>query len=217
MEKVEDTKVIEDVINKEEKPKHDTSHINKEYNTSTIISKTVLDFKKQKEIPITFGPINRNNYNQLKQLNNMTLPVRYLDGFYLRIIHNLRFGRFAYFNDIIVGSISWKYDDCDGVKSVYLMTISVLDEYRRYGIGSKLLKEVIRIHKNVKELACINLHVQISNKVALKFYERHNFESVKLLENYYTGVEVNPKDAYYLRFNLHEENNNIKEEIKTTA
>lgn len=208
MEKVnesdgKDTQVATD--NVIEKPKPDLSHINVEYNTSTIISSTVLDKKKHTDIPITFGPINRNNFNQLKQLNNMTLPVRYLDGFYLRIVHNLRFGRFAYFNDIIVGSISWKYDDCEGVKSVYLMTISVLDEYRRYGIGSKLLKEVIRIHKNVKELSCINLHVQISNKVALKFYERHNFESVKLLENYYTGVEVNPKDAYYLRYNLHEE------------
>jgi ribosomal protein S18 acetylase RimI-like enzyme len=217
MEKVDETKNTEPKTVQEDKPKLDTSHINKEYNTSTIISSTVLDKKKDRDIPITFGPINRNNYNQLKQLNNMTLPVRYLDGFYLRIVHNLRFGRFAYFNDIIVGSISWKYDDCEGVKSVYLMTISVLDEYRRYGIGSKLLKEVIRIHKNVKELACINLHVQISNKVALKFYERHNFESVKLLENYYTGVEVNPKDAYYLRYNLHEENKTNKDEITSTA
>lgn len=161
------------------------------------------DLKKSTTLKVTFGPINRNNFEQLRQLNNMTLPVRYGNGFYWRICHNLRFGRFAYFNDIIVGAISWKYDVCEGVKSIYLMTISVLDEYRRYGIGSMLLQEMIRIHQNVKEISYINLHVQTSNRVALKFYERHNFEQVKMIENYYTGIELDIKDAYYLKFDLH--------------
>lgn len=206
-----------DNTNKTEKkePTYDTSHINKDFNTSTAVSKHVLDKKKSRDMKVTFGPVNKNNFNQLKQLNNMTLPVRYLEGFYLRIIHGLRYARFAYFNDIIVGAISWKYDVCNGVRSIYLMTISVLDEYRRYGIGSKLLNEMISIHQGVKEISYINLHVQISNKVALKFYEKHNFENVKLLTNYYTGVEINPKDAYYLRYKLHqnnEETNEIKKE-----
>ena len=83
------------------------------------------------------------------------------------------------------------------------MTISVLDEYRRYGIGSKLLEEMIKIHEKTKELTYITLHVQTSNEVALRFYEKHKFERVKLLENYYTGNEINPKDAYYLRYRIH--------------
>jgi ribosomal protein S18 acetylase RimI-like enzyme len=83
------------------------------------------------------------------------------------------------------------------------MTISVLDEYRRYGIGSLLLNEMIRIHRDVKEISYVNLHVQISNEVALRFYDKNKFERVKLIENYYTGVEVFPKDAYYLKYNLH--------------
>lgn len=199
--------IINNESNEKESSAYDVSHLNKEFNTSTVISKHPLDSKKKKELPLTFGQVNRNNYQQLKQLNNMTLPVRYLDGFYLRIAHNMRFARFAYFNDIIVGSISWKYDSYNNEKSIYLMTISVLDEYRRYGIGSKLLKEVIKIHQNVKELTYINLHVQVCNEVALGFYQKHNFEKVKLIENYYTGVEINPKDAYYLRYKIHQEEN----------
>ena len=62
---------------------------------------------------------------------------------------------------------------------------------------------MIRIHENVKEITYINLHVQSSNEVALKFYEKHEFEKVKMIENYYTGVELNPKDAYYLKYDLH--------------
>lgn len=213
MEKTEDitntTKTEEISTNNEVKTeeKINNDHINKEYNTSKIQLSSNADVKKKVTLKVTFGAINRNNYNQLKQLNNMTLPVRYLNGFYYRIIHNMRLGRFAYYNDIIVGAITWKYDkylddEKNEQRNVYLMTISVLDEYRRYGIGSKLLEEIIRIHKNLKEVTYITLHVQISNLVALKFYEKHGFEKFKFLENYYTGAEVNPKDAYYLRYKI---------------
>ena len=109
MEKIEDIKTNENensVTNQEKRREYDISHIDKEHNTSKIISKHELDRKKSKYLPINFGPINKNNYNQLKQLNNMTLPVRYMDGFYFRIIHGLRYGRFAYYNDLIVGAIS---------------------------------------------------------------------------------------------------------------
>ena len=63
---------------------------------------------EKKEIKVVFGDITKNNYNQLKQLNNLYLPVRYSDGFYYRIIRHMRYGRFAYYNDIIVGAITWK-------------------------------------------------------------------------------------------------------------
>ncbi len=213
MEKTEDitnsSKTEEASTNNDGKPeeKINNDQINKEYNTSKIQLSSNVDGKKKVTLNVTFGAINRNNYNQLKQLNNMTLPVRYLNGFYYRIIHNMRLGRFAYYNDIIVGAITWKYDkylddEKNEQRNVYLMTISVLDEYRRYGIGSKLLEEIIRIHKNLKEVTYITLHVQISNLVALKFYEKHGFEKFKFLENYYTGAEVNPKDAYYLRYKI---------------
>lgn len=213
MEKTEDntnsTKIEEVTTNNEVKSeeKINDNHINKDFNTSKIQLSSNADVKKKVTLKVTFGAINRNNYNQLKQLNNMTLPVRYLNGFYYRIIHNMRLGRFAYYNDIIVGAITWKYDkylddEKNEQRNVYLMTISVLDEYRRYGIGSKLLEEIIRIHKNLKEVTYITLHVQISNLVALKFYEKHGFEKFKFLENYYTGAEVNPKDAYYLRYKI---------------
>ena len=49
-----------------------------------------------KELKVVFGDINKNNYQQLKQLNNLSLPVRYQPGFYLRIVGKLRYGRFAY-------------------------------------------------------------------------------------------------------------------------
>ena len=158
----------------------------------------------KKEIKVVFGDINKNNFNQLKQLNNLSLPVRYGEGFYYRIINHLRYGRFAYYNDIIVGAISWKYDHCEktGEKNVYIMTITVLEPYKRCRIGSQLLEELIRLHKDMKEISYINLHVHEINEIARKFYLKAGFEEVKKIDNYYTDVE--PKGAYYLRYKLHD-------------
>ena len=159
---------------------------------------------EKKEIKVVFGDINKNNYNQLKQLNNLYLPVRYGDGFYYRIIKHLRYGRFAYYNDIIVGAITWKYDHCEETKekNVYIMTINVLEAYQRNKIGSQLLQELIKLHKDMKEINYINLHVQVSNEIARQFYLNAGFEEVKKIDDYYTDVE--PKGAYYLRYKLHD-------------
>jgi hypothetical protein len=91
--------------------------------------------EKPKEIKVIFGDINRNNFHQLEQINNLSLPVRYSKGFYLRITNKLRHGRFAYYNDFIVGAITWKYDICAGERSIYIMTINVLEDYKRNHIG----------------------------------------------------------------------------------
>ena len=162
----------------------------------------------KKEIKVVFGDITKNNYNQLKQINNLSLPVRYGDGFYYRIVHHIRYGRFAYYNDIIVGAITWKYDHCKETdeKSVYIMTINVLEPYKRHKIGTQLLQELIRLHKDMKELHYINLHVHVINEIAKHFYLKNGFEEVKKIDNYYTDVE--PKGAYYLRYNLHKDEEN---------
>lgn len=146
---------------------------------------------------LNFEPINRNNVFQLKQLNNMSLPVRYSESFYLLLSLGRRFGVYAYFQGVLVGAITWKYNINGDERSIYIMTINVLDNYKRYGIGSALLKHMIEIHKDVKELSFINLHVQESNQSALNFYKKNNFETVKFIESYYTALY--PRGAYYLR------------------
>ena len=158
----------------------------------------------KREIKVVFGEITKNNFNQLKQLNNLLLPVHYEDGFYQRIVEGTRYGRFAYLNDVIVGAITWKYDYCEKTneKKIYLMTINVLEPYQRYKIGTQLLQELINLHKDMKEIIYINLHVQESNEIARKFYLNAGFEEVKKIDNYYTDVE--PKGAYYLRYKLHD-------------
>lgn len=94
--------------------------------------------RNNKEIKVTFGDVNKNNFEQLRQLNNLNLPVRYQNGFYARLVAKVRYGKFAYYNDIIVGAITWKYDNCGNERNIYIMTINVFDDYKRNNIGTNL-------------------------------------------------------------------------------
>lgn len=165
-----------------------------------LVTSNSSDRSQKLIIKVSFGEINKNNFEQMRQLNNLSLPVRYQNGFYGRILGKIRHGRFAYYNDIIVGAISWKYDSIENERAVYIMTITVLEEYKRYGIGTQLLQELINIHKDMKEINFIYLHVQINNDLALSFYTKNNFQNVRTITNYYTDIE--PKDAFLLKLKL---------------
>ena len=74
----------------------------------------------------------------------MTLPVVYAEDFYNRLLNMQRYSSLAYYKDVLVGAISCRYEDEkdeNGNKKknervVYIMTITVLTAYRRYGIAS---------------------------------------------------------------------------------
>ncbi|KAJ3024157.1 hypothetical protein HKX48_005559 [Thoreauomyces humboldtii] len=84
---------------------------------------------------------------------------------------------------------------------VYIMTLGVLAPYRRLHVASELLEEIVeattRRETDVEELA---LHVQTTNTQGLAFYQRHGFEKVQLVKDYYIKNKgVVPPDAWALR------------------
>ena len=109
------------------------------------MEETKLIPKKNKVIKVSFGDINKNNFEQLRQINNLNLPVRYQNGFYARLVAKLRYGKYAYYNDIIVGAITWKYDNCENLRNIYIMTINVFDDYKRNHIGILMITFLLRI------------------------------------------------------------------------
>ena len=54
-----------------------------------------METNERKQLKVVFGRIDKNNYIQLQQLNNLCLPVRYQSGFYARIVAKLRYGLFG--------------------------------------------------------------------------------------------------------------------------
>ncbi len=153
--------------------------------------------RKTTKLDVKFGEVNSKNFEQLRVLNYLTLPVIYSEHFYDYLTSMKRYSKMAYVKDVLVGAISCKEDiDKSGEHVCYIMTITVLKPYQRYGIGSQLLQQASEeclLKRNVKKM---RLHVQAGNDSALEFYKKHGFFVVEELKNYYT--DLTPSDCFIL-------------------
>ncbi|MDP2767695.1 MAG: ribosomal protein S18-alanine N-acetyltransferase [Candidatus Methanoperedens sp.] len=69
-----------------------------------------------------------------------------------------------------------------------IFSLAVHPAYRNRRVGSYLLKELINIFCMLGVLEII-LEVRTSNTKAKRFYERHGFRKIGILEKYYTNEE----------------------------
>lgn len=153
------------------------------------------------KVDVKFGDVNSKNFEMLRVLNYMTLPVIYSEQFYDYLTSMQRYSRMAYVKDVMVGAISCKEDiDKSGEHICYIMTITVLKPYQRYGIGSQLLEKAIDECVHQREVKRMRLHVQAGNDAAFAFYKKHGFEVVEELKNYYT--DLTPSDCFILEKQL---------------
>jgi ribosomal protein S18 acetylase RimI-like enzyme len=79
----------------------------------------------------------------------------------------------------------------------HIITIDVLDEWRRTGLGSRLI-EAAEERLRAEGCKSVFLETAVDNAAALAFYKRHQYFLVKTLPRYYaTGV-----DAFVLKKDL---------------
>ncbi|MFZ8795828.1 MAG: ribosomal protein S18-alanine N-acetyltransferase [Acidilobaceae archaeon] len=76
----------------------------------------------------------------------------------------------------------------------HLVSIAVREQYRRRGIGSKLLEETIRVMRDVYKTDSIYLEVRVSNIPAIRLYEKYGFKKARIIKGYYSDGE----DAYVM-------------------
>lgn len=89
----------------------------------------------------------------------------------------------AQFNNGIVGYMGLSKIAGEG----YVTNVAVLPEYRRNGIGKKILEYVINDSKD--ELEFISLEVRVSNHAAISLYEKFGFERVGLRRRFYENPQ----------------------------
>lgn len=85
--------------------------------------------------------------------------------------------------------------------SASIAQIAINPVYRRHGLGSMLLKEMIKDCK-ANKVRNITLEVREHNESAIKFYERFSFKKILVKEGYYT----NGDNAFYMIKEMGEEN-----------
>lgn len=75
-----------------------------------------------------------------------------------------------------------------------ITNVAVLPEYRRQGIGSKLITEMIKTAETL-ELDLLTLEVRKSNTAAQNLYSKFGFEIIGERKRYYSD---NGEDAYIM-------------------
>ncbi|EEY60438.1 acetyltransferase (GNAT) family, putative [Phytophthora infestans T30-4] len=138
-------------------------------------------------------------------MNEKLFPVKYNDAFYEYVTDAPEgYCKLAYADDgAAIGSVCCEVEKVkiSGKRRYCLciLTIGVVDEYRRSKLGSLLLESVIKQARRDK-LVYVYLHVLSSNTAAHRFYLTHGFEVIKVLRNYYS--QLNPPHGFVLRRRL---------------
>ena len=83
-------------------------------------------------------------------------------------------------DDIVAGYITYSVI----IDEVQIANVAVHPDFRRKGIGEKLLQHLIDESKN-SDMLLITLEVRKSNTPAIKLYEKCNFSEVGIRKNYY--------------------------------
>ena len=88
----------------------------------------------------------------------------------------------------------------DDRRCLYIIILSVLPAYRRFGIASMLLEEAIkRSTTDLPHLYSVYLHTPIGNKMAISFYVKAGFVKGEVIKDYYQSMEnTDDKDGYLI-------------------
>jgi len=84
------------------------------------------------------------------------------------------------------------------LKKGHIVSLAVLEGYRRRGIGTKLMQEAISALKNSYGAREVYLEVRVSNEPAIRLYKKLGFREVKRVPAYYLDGE----DAYIMAMPL---------------
>jgi len=134
---------------------------------------------------------------EIIRINLQTLPEHYPDYFWRD--HLRLWGKAFLVAEVdgrIVGYVMTRVDRGLGYvywkpfkKLGHIVSIAVLPEFRRRGIGTKLMVEAMRRLKEVYEASEAYLEVRVSNDAAIRLYEKLGFRRMKRLRKYYLDGE----------------------------
>jgi ribosomal-protein-alanine N-acetyltransferase len=68
----------------------------------------------------------------------------------------------------------------------HIITLDVAPNYRRTGLGTKLLAEMEK-HFRYKEVHAVLLETAVDNETAIAFWQHHGYRTEAVLKRYYLG------------------------------
>ncbi|MHA1310686.1 MAG: GNAT family N-acetyltransferase [Candidatus Helarchaeota archaeon] len=152
---------------------------------------------------------NDNDLNGVVKVNRAALPENYASYFFLEVYYKFPQGFWVAENTrngSIIGYCMWRVEKTFSnfaislrrIKIAHLISIAVLEDFRRQKIGERLLKFGMDSMARFYQVQEYYLEVRISNTSAIKLYEKYNFKKIKVLKGYYKDGE----DAYLMAYKL---------------
>lgn len=159
----------------------------------------------------------------IRALYDTSFPITYDDSFYNEVNAKSRKGTdvFTYIAIVkkdginhIVGAITFQlaplnhYDQDSRIKkyasradltenrfSCYIMTVATHPNFKRRGIGTKLLQICEKVSRDTDRCVVIYLHVIYWNDSAMALYQKHGYSKYEFLESFY-HFDSKTHDAY---------------------
>jgi ribosomal-protein-alanine N-acetyltransferase len=147
---------------------------------------------------------------EVMRINVETLPENYWYGFYKHLLDNWgeAFLVAEQADPVLLGLTVELEEEGSFLKRIvsmlkslteprplgHLVSIAVREQYRRMGVGSRLLGGTIRAMMDVYKTDSIYLEVRISNAPAIRLYEKYGFRKARIIKGYYSDGE----DAYVM-------------------
>jgi|LauGreSBDMM110SN_4_FD.fasta_scaffold121000_1 ribosomal protein S18 acetylase RimI-like enzyme len=182
--------------------------------------KTIYHQSLQKHLVLR--EIQEIDHQELKSMHEEFFPVRYSDSFYTDACRKIGIHKgflhtcIIEIDNEIVGFVFAQFlplrdneDSCiigsdSGAKEIlYILTLGCKHEYRRHGLASILIDNVISYGNTNKYCGAVYLHVIHYNQAAIKFYEKNNFQYFQSIENFYT-ISNMPYKAYLYVYYLYD-------------
>lgn len=156
-------------------------------------------------------PTTSHQTKQLQQLNTALLPILYPAHFYTSILtdpstnnltrvalvlhhHHPNPSSNPAAEGVVIGGIRCRVETSPsehtqqqhGRKKLYIQTLAVQPAYRRLGVATRLLQEVITAVQADEEVVQVAAHVWVENEDALEWYRHRGFEvDTQVVEGYY--------------------------------
>ncbi len=150
---------------------------------------------------VTIRLARREDLSRIIEINRKCLPENYPEWFFEDHLRN--WGKAFYVADVgggVVGYVMTRVEHGVGVivkgfiKRGHIVSLAVLPEYRRRGIGTRLMQAALKSLKEEYGAREAYLEVRVSNTPAIRLYEKLGFKKVYVIPHYYLDGE----DAYLM-------------------
>lgn len=132
-------------------------------------------------------PVDERGVDALRYIHQKNFGHVYHPKMYEQLATGLlSYAFFAKYENEYVGEVCVRWSIKDEHLSLYILSISVINDYRRMGIGRILLQHVIDTSIDAYQ---ITLHTQIDNYNAQSLYTQLGFTAVQTIPHYYGRLD----------------------------